>query len=207
MSFKSFVDGVGDFISGGIKAFDNSGIPSELGHVIGKTTSTGAGAVGKVATKGSSAAISGVAKTKKFIAEHGDDIKEGAIKAGKTTLLEANAWGQAAAGAVEAVDRTLLKKAPLGDSLIGRKFNGAGLAVMGTGAVLTGTISSGKEYINNRQGSNDGRLYGVTPQITNPYSISQEMAYSQHGQSFANNASADGDLVLALSKMKGGGIV
>lgn len=202
MSFKSFVDGVGDFITGGLKALDNSGIPSKIGHAIGTTTAVGAGVAGKVANKGASTTIGAVARTKEFLIDHGDDIKEGAIKIGKSTLLEANQWGQAAAGAVEAVDRTLLKKAPLGESLIGRKVNGAGLAVFGAGAVLTGTISSGKEYINNRQGSNDGRLYGVTPQITNPYSISQEMAYSQHGQSFANNAGADGDLVRAISNMR-----
>ena len=61
-----------------------------------------------------------------------------------------------------------------------------------------------KQYIDSRQGQNDGQIYRPTPQISTPYQLSQQMAYSSHGRSFADNAGATGDLVFALNNMRNG---
>jgi hypothetical protein len=40
--------------------------------------------------------------------------------------------------------------------------------------------------------------------MSTPYQLSEQMAYSSHGRSFADNAGATGDLVFALNNMRNG---
>ena len=90
----------------------------------------------------------------------------------------------------------------LGQSLIGLKFTkGAKLGMLPLAAAV-GTVQGTRDHLTNRQGRNDGQTYSVTPSISNPYELSQQLAYSQAGRSFSHNAGADGDLVRAISGMR-----
>ena len=127
-------------------------------------------------------------------------------KVGGDALKEGNEFVHAAYGFAELLERMKIienTKGDLGKSLIGYKFTpGAKWAAMGV-ALGIGAVDSTKDYLTTgREGRNDGRTYSVTPSMTNPYELSQQVAYSQMGQSFANNAGADGDLIRALSNMR-----
>ena len=78
------------------------------------------------------------------------------------------------------------------------------MALIAVGSTAMAGGREAKQYLDNRTGSNDGQLYSSTPRISTPYQLSQQMAYSSHGQSFADNAGATGDLVFALNNMRNG---
>ena len=100
--------------------------------------------------------------------------------------------------------KTFLKKTPLDKSLIGRSFNKRGLALVAVGATAVQGGKATAQYVQDRQGSNDGQLYRPTTQMSTPYQLSQQMATSPQGRSFADNAGATGDLVFALNNMRHG---
>ena len=101
------------------------------------------------------------------------------------------------------IDRSpLVKEVGWGESLLKRQFTKPGVALVLGGGLAVGTAKASKDYLNSRTGQHDGQIHRVTPTISNPYDLSSQMAYSPIGQSFANNAGADGDLALALSKMR-----
>ena len=102
------------------------------------------------------------------------------------------------------VDKHLLKPLPLDKSLVMRGFNKRGVALVAAGSMMLQGARDTKQYIQDRQGSNDGRLYRPTPQMSTPYQLSEQMAYSSHGQSYADNAGATGDLVFALNNSRHG---
>ena len=201
MKIGKLIGDIGEILSDGIKAIDNSGI-------INKTVKVGSSGL----AKGYYGLKGAVGSSKGFVKNHGDDVVNAAKTVGKTAAYEAGTMGKAAVNATgktaEFIDKNFLKEAGIGESLIKRKVNKRGMALAFGGAVLAGSMESVPKYFNERQGTNDGQLYGVTPQMVNPYGVSQQMAYgSSIGQSFANNAGADGDLALALSKFKGGGMI
>jgi hypothetical protein len=203
MSIRGFANGVADAIEAVANTIHNSGIiQGTVRHgtrLVGKTAQFG----GKTALKAANVGLAGVAESVDFIRRNQDTIKAGAKAFGKGTAQEAGTWGKAAVGAVDMLDRSpFVKAVDFTDSLVGRKFTGLGTAVVVGGALISNTGKATKDYIQNRAGQNDGVVRRPAPTMTNPYDLSSQMAYSSIGQSFANNAGADGDLALALSKMR-----
>lgn len=204
MSFASFVSKLSDAVNDGIRTISNSGvIPKTVGKVtragleVGKTA-------GNVGFKVGMGAINKTLDSANFIKDNKDAIIGGAKAIGKSVALEANEFAQAGIGVAGTIDKMFLKSATLDRSIIGRKFNGPGLALIAVGATAMQGGRDVKQYLDSRQGQNDGQLYRPTTQISTPYQISEQMAYGSHGRSFADNAGATGDLVFALNNMRHG---
>ena len=204
MSFASFVGKVGDTISDGIRAFAYSSIPEKVGKVGGKMIGTTAKMAGNVGLAVGTRTVTAGAETIGFFQDNGKDILKGLKSFGLGAAKEANEWGQAGVGALGKFVDTFTTPTTLDRSILGRKFNKKGTALIMGGALAMSTGSEAKQYINARAGQNDGRLYGTTPTMSTPYMLSEQMAYSQHGRSFADNAGATGDLVFALNNMRNG---
>ena len=216
MSFASFVNKLSDTINDGIRAVANSGV---IGDTVGKATRIGLNvgkAAGNVGFKVGAAGINTGLKGANFIKDNYEEIGKAFATVGKGAAQEANTIAQASAAmgerVVKGIDKHLLKPAPFTKSLIGRSFNKKGVALdwedicnqfYGGMMVMQGARDT-KQYIEDRQGRNDGQLYRPTPQMSTPYMLSEQMAYSQHGRSFADNAGATGDLVFALNNMRNG---
>ena len=200
MSFTSFVKRATHGIKSTMKYIsDDLDAGSKIGTAVGKVTkkglkkgfdaATGAGVVGTATLK----------NMKEFAVLHGDDMKN----IGKGLIKEGSAMVHAGAGAVELLDRSgLMKSVGLGESLIKRRLTKPGVALLMAGSFVASSGKAGKEYIEQRQGSNDGQLYRPTPMSGTPYQLSQQMAFSSQGRSFADNAGADDDLVKALHNMR-----
>ena len=202
MSFASFVDDIAEFLGDTAGKIHRSHIIQNTARMgirgVGKTAEFGA----KTALKGVNLGLKGVAAGVEFAREHGDEILDGAKKVGKAVGEEGKVWGKAAFGAVEALDRSpFVKSVGLDQSLIKRQLTKPGVAaVLGIGFAAS-SVKATKDYLNDRTGQHDGQIHRVAPTMSNPYDLSSQMAYSSMGQSFANNAGADGDLALALSRM------
>ncbi len=204
MSFASFVTDLSDSINKGIRAFANS---DTVSNVSSKVFRTGLDAGKKVGNAAFTVGVGGINKVlggANFIKDNREAIGNMAKRVGKGALLEANEFTQAGFGAIQKFDDWFLTEAPLDRSIIRRKFNKRGLALMAVGMTAMQGGRDVKEYVDNRQGSNDGQLYTPTTRMSTPYTLSEQMAYSQHGRSFADNAGATGDLVFALNNMRHG---
>lgn len=208
MSFASFVNKLSDTINDGIRAVANSGV---IGDTVGKATRIGLNvgkAAGNVGFKVGAAGINTGLKGANFIKDNYEEIGKAFATVGKGAAQEANTIAQASAAmgerVVKGIDKHLLKPAPFTKSLIGRSFNKKGVALVAGGMMVMQGARDTKQYIEDRQGRNDGQLYRPTPQMSTPYMLSEQMAYSQHGRSFADNAGATGDLVFALNNMRNG---
>ena len=203
MSFASFVDNLAEGINAGIRAFTDSQI---LPKAVGKATRVGLNVGKPIANTGFKVGMGVINKGldgANFIKDNREAIGKGLKTFGKSVVGEANEIAQAGAGVIELVDRSpFLKKVPLKESLIGRSVTKPGVALAFGVSLAMGTGEATKDYIDNRQGQNDGRLYGTTPQLSTPYQLSEQMAYSSLGRSFVSNGGADGDLVKALYDMK-----
>ena len=197
MSFRSFVDTISDTINDGIRNIAKSGT---IPKVVGKTTRIGLNTGKRVGKAGFTVGMFGLNTG----LDAANFVKDNYKSIFNAVTDEAGTFTRAAGGALELFDRTFLKEAPLSKSLIGRSFNKRGLALMAGVALASGTTSATKDYIQSRQGYNDGQIYRPTPQMSTPYMLSQQMAYSQHGRSFADNAGATGDLVFALNDSRHG---
>ena len=208
MSFASFVNKLSDTINDGIRAVANSGV---IGDTVGKATRVGlnvgktAGNIGfKVGATGINTGLKGA----NFIKDNYKEIGKAFANVGKDAAQEANTIAQAGVAMgerlVKSIDRNLLKPAPLSKSLIGRSANAKGIALVAAGSMAMQGARDTKQYIQDRQGRNDGQLYRPTPSMSTPYQLSEQMAYSSHGNSFADNAGATGDLVFALNNMRNG---
>ena len=204
MSFASFVGKVGDTIGDGVKAFANSSIPEKVGKVGGKMIGKTAKVAGNVGLAVGTRTVTAGAETIGFFQDNGKDILKGLKSFGLGAAKEANEWGQAGVGALGKFVDTFTTPTTLDRSVIGRKFNKKGMALVMAGSFAMAGGRETKNYIDARAGQNDGRLYGTTPQMSTPYMLSEQMAYSQHGRSFADNAGATGDLVFALNNMRNG---
>lgn len=203
MSFASFVDDLAEGINAGIRAFTDSRV---LPNAVGKATRFGLNVGKPIANTGFKVGMGVINKGldgANFIKDNREAIGKGLKTFGKSVVGEANEIAQAGAGVIELVDRSpFLKKVPLKESLIGRSVTKPGAALAFGVSLAMGTGEATKDYIDNRQGQNDGRLYGTTPQLSTPYQLSEQMAYSSLGRSFVSNGGADGDLVKALYDMK-----
>lgn len=203
MSFASFVDDLAEGINAGIRAFTDSRI---LPNAVGKATRFGLNVGKPIANTGFKVGMGVINKgldSANFIKDNREVIGKGLKTFGKSVVGEANEIAQAGAGVIELVDRSpFLKKVPLKESLIGRSATKSGVALAFGVSLAMGTGEATKDYIDDRQGQNDGRLYGTTPQLSTPYQLSKQMAYSPLGRSFVSNGGADGDLVKALYDMK-----
>ena len=197
MSFRSFVETISDTINDGIRNIAKSGT---IPKVVGKTTRVGLNTGKRVGKAGFTVGMFGLNTG----LDAANFVKDNYKSIFNAVTDEAGTFTRAAGGALELFDRTFLKEAPLSKSLIGRSFNKKGLALMAGVALASGTTSATKDYIQSRQGYNDGQIYRPTPQMSTPYMLSQQMAYSQHGRSFADNAGATGDLVFALNDTRHG---
>ena len=208
MSFGSFVNRLSDTINDGIRAAANSGI---IGDTVGKATRVGLNvgkAAGNIGLKVGATGINTGLKGANFIKDNYKEIGKSFASVGKGVAQEANTIAQAGVyigeQVVKGIDKHLLKPAPFTKSLIGRSFNKKGVALVAGGMMAMQGARDTKQYIEDRQGRNDGQLYRPTPQMSTPYMLSEQMAYSQHGRSFADNAGATGDLVFALNNMRNG---
>ena len=153
--------------------------------------------------------LEGTAKTVDHFRRNGDKYKrvgQAMLGVGEdvATALgrEAGILGQAGLNVLAGIEKMgLVERAPLSTSLIGWKATKKGKLALAAGALAIGAGTATKDYTESRVGRNDGRLYRPTPTMTSPYELANQMAYSQGGQSFANNAGATGDLVFALDNL------
>ena len=211
------INKIGDALSGSIK----KGFDIASPH-LQKATKTGVHIGEKVIGKATDVGLGGIAKGAQGAAwavDHSEQIKAGAKKVGKAAFNTTNKIGtgvaneagrfvRAGGAALEGADKFALKhhiwrEAGLDESVLKTmftkrmKFGALPLAAAGL-SIASGT----KDQIVNRQGSNDGQVRRVTPSMTNPYDLSSQVAHSQMGHSYADNAGATGDLVFALQGYK-----
>lgn len=204
MSFASFIDDISDAINSGIRAFAKSEI---IPKAVGKTTRIGLDVGKTVGNLGFKVGMTGLNKgldAANFIKDNHKEMADIGKKLGKAFGAEAKELIHAGIGMAGKFDETFLTDATLDRSILGRKFNKKGLALVAVGATAMQGGREVKQYVNERQGTNDGQLYRSTPMMSTPYQLSEQMAYSSHGRSFADNAGATGDLVFALNNMRHG---
>ena len=204
MSFASFIDDIADAINGGIRAFAKSEV---LPKAVGKATRFGLDVGKTVGNFGFKVGMTGLntgLDAANFVKDNHKEIADIGKKIGKAFGAEAKEWIHAGIGMAGKFDETFLTNATLDRSILGRKFNKKGLALVAVGATAMQGGREVKQYVNDRQGTNDGQLYRSTPMMSTPYQLSEQMAYSSHGRSFADNAGATGDLVFALNNMRNG---
>jgi hypothetical protein len=197
---------IGDIISDGIRRFADSGIAGKAtSAAYNKVIKPIGRAIGNTGLKVGASGLETTAEGVDFFRRNKNTIKKVGTDLLTGTANEVGTLGKAAFGAVELMERAGILESTAGDlgkSLVGLKFSKEAKLAMLPLAAGIGLVGGAKESIQNRQGRNDGQLYGITPSMTNPYSMSQQMAYSQIGHSFADNAGADGDLVRAISNMR-----
>ena len=210
MSVKSFSEGIYKFVR---NSFDDI----HKSNIIGKTTSkiydkvvrpTGR-AIGNTSLKVGANTLKTTADTVDHFRRNGDKYKrigKGIMNFGEDTITEAargaSILGQAGLNVLSGIEKMgLVERAPLSSSLIGWRATGKGRLALTAGALAIGAGTATKDYAESRVGRNDGQLRRPTPAMSNPYDLANQMAYSQSGQSYANNAGATGDLVFALDNL------
>lgn len=204
MSFGSFVNKLSDAINDGIRAVSNSKI---IPNIVGKTTRVGLDVgktAGKIGFKGGVFGINAGLSGANFIKDNYKEIIEGTKKIGAALGEEGKELAHAGIAAASKFDQWFMEPTDLSRSLIGRKFNKRGVALIAAGGLALSTGRATKQYLDQRTGSNDGQLYKPTPQMSTPYQLSEQMAYGSYSNSFVDNAGATGDLVFALNNMRHG---
>ncbi len=220
MSFKSLIDGIGDLTSKAIKGIvDSQIIPNTAKGIynkgvkpIGKalfdtTLKTGANTLEATAN-----VVEGVRNNQDTIKKIGKAVWDGTKKAGAElgygAIHEGSSVLQAGATVLEWMadeSHGIMKAVGADKSLVGRLFTGKAKAAIFAAGIMGGSLKAGKDYLTEgRTGYNDGQLYRLTPTQTNPYQLSNQMASSQMGHSYADNGGATGDLVFALNNMRHG---
>ena len=220
MSFQGFAKGlgkaitkIGDDVSSGINKIVDGKYAGKALHTAYDKIVRPTGKAGfNISLKVGASGLKTTANVVDHVRNNADNYKEAGKsilrfgkKVGGDALKEGNELVHAGFGAFEMLERMKLIEntgGDLGKSLIGYKLTPGGKALAMGVALGAGAISSGKDYLNNRQGRHDGQTHGITPSMVNPYQISQQIAYSQTGRSYADNAGADMDLVRALSNMR-----
>ena len=197
---------IGDIMSDAINRFADAGYGGKAVKAFhDKITRPVGKAAGNTALKAGAVGMSGAAETVDFFRRNKDKIISGTKTFAGGVGREVGTLTRAGFGAIELLERAHIIESTAGDlgkSLVGYKLTaGAKLGLLPI-AALAMTPGAARDSLERRQGRNDGRTYSVTPSMTNPYEISQQIAYSQMGQSFANNAGADGDLIRAISGMR-----
>lgn len=213
INLNYIANGLSNLVSKGVKAVTNSKIiPNTAKGVYNTAKPVGkaafnvglkAGATGLSTTAN---VVSGIRNNKGTIKKVGKAVfnggKNAAIGVGTGVIHEGSAVLQAASTAVDFIldeSHGIVKRVGMDKSLVGYKFTKKAMAGLTAGAILTGSVKSGANYLTEgRTGRNDGQLYRLTPTQSNPYELSSQMANSQMGASYADNAGATGDLALAL---------
>ena len=210
MSVKSFAEGIYKFVRNSVDDFHKRGIAGKasrglynkiikpFGHFTEDTVlKTGANALNATAET-----VDHFRRNKNTYKKIGkgllDFAEDTAVEAGRGVGI----LGQAGLNVLSGIEKMgLVERAPLSTSLIGWKATRKGKLALAAGALVLGAGTATKDYTESRVGRNDGQLYRPTPTMTSPYELANQMAYSQGGQSFANNAGATGDLVFALDNL------
>ena len=198
------IEWMGDFISDSIRTFTSSNFAkntAEFGYKAAKSVGKAGFDAG---LKVGAAGMETLADSVDFIRRNKDTIKNVSSKMANGVLDEVGTVGRAAAGLFELGEKAHIieRTSNLDTTLIGLKVTKGAKFGMLPLAAGVGLIAGGKDSLENRQGRNDGQVRTPTAAMNNPYDISQQMAYSQMGRSFADNAGADGDLVRAISNMR-----
>ena len=210
MSVKSFAEGIYKFVRNSIDDFQKSGIAGKTGSGLYNKIIKPVGHMAEdTVLKVGANTLEGTAKTVDHFRRNGDKYKrvgQGMLNFGKDVATgvgrEAGILGQAGLNVLAGAEKFgLIERAPLSTSLIGWKATGKGKLALTAGALVVGTGTATKDYTESRVGRNDGQLRRPTPTMSSPYELANQMAYSQGGQSYANNAGATGDLVFALDNL------
>ena len=210
MSVKSFAEGIYKFARNSIDDFQKSGIAGKAGRGLYNKIIKPAGHMAEdTVLKVGANTLEGTAKTVDHFRRNGDKYKrvgQGMLNFGKDVATgvgrEAGILGQAGLNVLGGAEKFgLIERAPLSTSLIGWKATKRGKLALTAGALVVGTGTATKDYTESRVGRNDGQLRRPTPTMSSPYELANQMAYSQGGQSYANNAGATGDLVFALDNL------
>lgn len=195
----------GDVLSNTVRNTFESKPVSVLKNTIGKAVGSAPRVAGNAALKAGATTLEATADTVDHFRRNKDTYKKIGKAFGKfggDTLKEGNELLHAGAGMVELMERAKLIETTggnLGKSMIGYKFTAkAKLGLLPIG-LMAGAIGGTKSYLTEgREGRNDGRTYRPTPTMQNPYEVSQAIAYSQSGASYADNAGADSDLIRSI---------
>ena len=214
MSISGIASGISNAIGKATSAIVNSKIIPNMAAGAYKTASKIGKGIFNVGLKGTAATMNTTANVVQGVRNNQQTIKKVGKAVGNGTLRtvgevtkgvasEGITLAQAGVNAVKMLPKLgLVKEVPLDKSLIGWQLTGRGKALLFGGAFLANGLRESKEYLTEgRTGRNDGQLHRLTPAMTNPYEISSQMASTQMGQSFANNAGATGDLVFALDRL------
>jgi hypothetical protein len=209
------IDDIGKAIGKMVEDGTASEIGSKIGKVLGKGLEVGVGAGVNIGAKGVNAGLG----TVNTIMEQVLDEDSLTRKVGKGLLWTGKKVGGGVAkeayktanagvnGAKKAYDLSikagLLKRTGFDTSLVGHSLTGRGKAAVTGVALIASAATASKDYLTHgREGRNDGQTYRLTPTMTNPYDVANQMMGSTIGQSFNVNAGADGDLVRAVHNMR-----
>ena len=209
------IDDIGKAIGKMVEDGTASEIGSKIGKVLGKGLEVGIGAGVNIGAKGVNAGLG----TVNTIMEQVLDEDSLTRKVGKGLLWTGKKVGGGVAketyktvnagvnGAKKAYDLSikagLLKRTGFDTSLVGHSLTKRGKAAVTGVALIASAATASKDYLTHgREGRNDGQTYRLTPTMTNPYDVANQMMGSTIGQSFNVNAGADGDLVRAVHNMR-----
>lgn len=213
INLNYIANGISNLVSKGTKAIVNSkAIPNTAKSLynavkpIGKAGFNLGLKTGATTLNATANVVQGVRNNKQTIKKVGKAVynggKKAAIGVGTGVIHEGSAVLQAASTAVDFVldeSHGIVRRVGMDKSLVGNLFTKKAVLGITAGALLTNSVKSGANYLTEgRMGRNDGQLHRLTPTQSNPYEISNQMAGSQMGASYADNAGATGDLTLAL---------
>lgn len=214
INLNYIANGISNLVSKGTKAIVNSKIiPNTLSGTyknvvkpVGKATFNVGLKTGATTLNATANVVQGVRNHKGTIKKVGKAVFNGgksAVKGVGTGIIhEGSAVLQAGSAALDWVldeSHGIVKRVGMDKSLVGHLFTKKAVLGITAGALLTNSVKSGANYLTEgRTGRNDGQLHRLTPAAVNPYEISSQMAGSQMGASYADNAGATGDLTLAL---------
>ena len=205
------IDDVGKAIGKMVEDGTASEIGSKIGKVLGKGLEVGVGAGVNIGAKGVNAGLGTINTVMEQVLDEDSltrKVGKGLLWTGKKVGggVAKEAYKTANAGVNGAkkvydlsIKAGLLKRVGVDKSLVGHELTKRGKAAVTGVALIASAATASKDYLTHgREGRNDGQTYRLTPTMTNPYDVANQMASTQIGQSFANNAGADGDLVKAV---------
>ena len=209
------IDDVGKAIGKMVEDGTASEIGSKIGKVLGKGLEVGVGAGVNIGAKGVNAGLGTINTVMEQVLDEDSltrKVGKGLLWTGKKvgggvakeTYKTVNAGVNGAKKAYDlSIKAGLLKRVGVDKSLVGHELTKRGKAAVTGVALIASAATASKDYLTHgREGRNDGQTYRLTPTMTNPYDVANQMASTQIGQSFANNAGADGDLVKAVHNMR-----
>ena len=209
------IDDVGKAIGKMVEDGTASEIGSKIGKVLGKGLEVGVGAGVNIGAKGVNAGLGTINTVMEQVLDEDSltrKVGKGLLWTGKKVGggVAKEAYKTANAGVNGAkkvydlsIKAGLLKRVGVDKSLVGHELTKRGKAAVTGVALIASAATASKDYLTHgREGRNDGQTYRLTPTMTNPYDVANQMASTQIGQSFANNAGADGDLVKAVHNMR-----